>query len=104
MERLKIGDIRSFHGYPDVIGVVVNQNKGYDVIITDKGEFARVFVGTEYHSVKLDERTRGLLNKIGQYYKEIGKLEEQKAKISESLSCIHHDIDILRSSLTNPDI
>lgn len=100
MERLKIGDIRRFHGYPDIIGVVVNQNNSYDVVITDKGEFARVFVGTEYHSVRLDVETRRTLEKIGQCYKDISRLEEQKKEISDTLSLIYKEIDEYKDNLS----
>ena len=93
MNKLKIGDIRKFYGCPEWIGVVVSVKKSYYIVLSEKGEFNRVFKGQQNSVVKLESNLRYCLDEIGNYYKEIEKLENNKRKINENLNKVRKNIE-----------
>lgn len=80
-EELKIGDIRKFHMSSDDIGVVVDYQGIFCIIINTEGEMKRIPKQVKNSIVKLHSEVRETLTNIGEHYKKIKQFRDDRRNL-----------------------
>lgn len=80
-EELKIGDIRKFHMSYEEIGVVVEYQGIFYIIVNTEGELKRIPKQVKNSIVKLPSEVRETLTNIGEHYKKIKQFRDDRRNL-----------------------